>query len=197
MRKLILKMSMSLNGFVSGPNGELHWMSAKDNGAAKEWQLARAWDASLHIMGRKTFNDMKRHWPTSTDAYAAPMNSIPKAYFSTGAADAQQTNNANEEKDEGDIASWIAAPRLMGGLDSEIRKLKEGEGKPIIAWGGAGFARSLVPTGLIDEFQFLVYPVALPTGLEIFSKLDKPLNIELTALERFGSGVVAKTFHRA
>jgi dihydrofolate reductase len=79
MRKLILKMSTSINGFVGGPGGKLDWMQAGDKGDSKAWQLERAWDASLHIMGRTTFNDMKSAWPTSNDAYAGPMNAIPKA----------------------------------------------------------------------------------------------------------------------
>ncbi len=49
-------------------------MLASDGGGSKAWQLEQAWDASLHIMGRKSFNDMKSYWPTSDDAYAAPMN---------------------------------------------------------------------------------------------------------------------------
>jgi dihydrofolate reductase len=194
LRKLILKMSTSINGFVGGPNGELDWMLANDRGGSRAWQLARAWEAGLHIMGRKSFNDMKSHWPTSDDAYAAPMNAIPKAYFSRGGTHRSPTAEA---KGAGDIASWNAAPCLTGDLAAEIRKLKEGNGKSIIAWGGAGFARNLIPTGLIDEYQFLVHPVALPAGLEIFSRIDGPLRLELAALERFENGVIAKTFHQA
>jgi dihydrofolate reductase len=58
MRKLILKMSISINGFVAGPKGELDWMLANDGGGAKAWQLARTREAGLHIMGRKSFNAM-------------------------------------------------------------------------------------------------------------------------------------------
>jgi dihydrofolate reductase len=195
LRKLILKMSTSINGFVGGPNGELDWMLANDRGGSRAWQLARAWEAGLHIMGRKSFDDMKSHWPTSDDAYAAPMNAIPKAYFSRGGANDASTGA--EGKDEGDVESWNAAPCLAGDLAAGIRRLKEENGKPIVAWGGAGFARCLIPTGLIDEYQFLVHPVALPAGLEIFSGLDAPLRLELTALERFENGVVAKIFHPA
>jgi dihydrofolate reductase len=202
MRKLILKMSTSTNGFVGGPKGELDWMMAIDGGSSKAWQLARAWDASLHIMGRKSFDDMKSLWPVSDDDYAKPMNAIPKAYFSHGgakdAAAAPAPKGADAQaKGEGDIESWNEAPCLTGDLSAEIRKLKEEDGKPIIAWGGAGFARSLIRTGLIDEYQFLVYPVALPAGLEIFSKLDTPLRLRLAALEGFDNGVVAKTLHPA
>jgi dihydrofolate reductase len=202
MRKLILKMSTSINGFVGGPKGELDWMMAIDGGGSKAWQLARAWDASLHIMGRKSFDDMKSLWPVSDDDYAKPMNTIPKAYFSHGGAKDGGAPPAPKgadagEKGKGNIESWNDAPCLTGDLAVEIRKLKEEDGKPIIAWGGAGFARSLIRTGLIDEYQFLVYPVALPAGLEIFSKLDAPLRLRLAAVEGFDDGVVAKTLHPA
>ena len=192
MRRLILKMSMSINGFVGGPKGELDWMLASDDGGAKAWQLARAREAGLHVMGRKTFNDMKGHWPTSGDAYAAPMNTIPKAHFSRGGAEGADAEASGEG-----ARSWNEAPCLTGDLAAEIRKLKEEDGKPIIAWGGAGFARSLIPTGLIDEYQFLVHPVALAAGLEIFSRLEAPLRLQLAVLERFDKGVVAKIFHPA
>ncbi|HEY1607290.1 MAG TPA: dihydrofolate reductase family protein [Allosphingosinicella sp.] len=206
MRKLILKMSTSLNGFVCGPNGELDWMLAGDGGGSKAWQLARAWEAGLHIMGRKSFNDMKGFWPFSDDDYAKPMNAIPKACFSRhgptdggtrAPEDARRAGGEAEARNEGAVESWNAAPCLTGDLAEEIRTLKEANGKPIIAWGGAGFARSLIPTGLIDEYQFLVHPVAIPAGLEIFSGLDAPLRLMLAGLERFDNGVVAKVLHPA
>ncbi|HVZ06583.1 dihydrofolate reductase family protein [Rhodopila sp.] len=192
MRKLILKMSTSLNGFVAGPGGELDWMFTAPDGGSKAWQLARAWDASLHLMGRRTFEDMKGHWPTSDDTYAGPMNAIPKSYFSRHSGTERQPRELGRKG--GAIESWDAAERLTGDLAAGVERLKAMDGKPIIAWGGAGFARSLVPTGLIDEYQFLVHPVALPKGLEVFSGLDKPLRLDLVALERFDSGIVAKTF---
>ncbi len=202
MRKLILKMSMSTNGFVAGPHGELDWMFGGDQAGSKAWQLARAWDTSLHIMGRKTFNDMKSYWPTSKEAYAAPMNSIPKAYFSRSALSGSKSEERRKAihsagASEGDVESWDAAPCLTGDLATQIGKLKEQDGKPIIAWGGAGFARGLIPSGLIDEYQFLVHPVVLPAGLEIFSTLAAPLKLKLVAFERFDSGVLAKTFEPA
>ena len=65
MRDLILKMSISIDGFVGGPDGGI-----------------KIWNASLHIMGSRTFHDMAAYWPTSTEVFAAPMNQIPKAVFS-------------------------------------------------------------------------------------------------------------------
>ena len=48
--------------------------------------------------------------------------------------------------------SWAEAKVITGDLAQEIRELKEQVGKELIAHGGAGFAQSLIQTGLIDEF---------------------------------------------
>jgi len=77
---------------------------------------------------------------------------------------------------------------------TELKTLKAEDGKPIVAWGGTSFVRSLIPTGLVDEYQFIVFPVALPGGAEIFSGLEKPLGLKLVALDRFDSGVMAQTY---
>ncbi len=49
---------------------------------AKAWAVETLWNASLHIMGSRSFHDMAAWWPTSTDMFAPPMNQIPKAVFS-------------------------------------------------------------------------------------------------------------------
>lgn len=81
MRELILKMSMSLDGFVADAESGLSWVFGQDPAAAA-WTLEIVCNASLHIMGSRTFRDMAHFWPTSTEVFAAPMNQIPKAVFS-------------------------------------------------------------------------------------------------------------------
>lgn len=81
MRELILAMAMSLDGFVSGPEGETEWIFTGDEEAIA-WKVENAWNASLHIMGSRTFEGMARFWPTSANVFAPAMNQIPKAVFS-------------------------------------------------------------------------------------------------------------------
>src|SRR6476659_7251193 len=81
VRELILKMSLSIDGFVGNPDGGVKWLFDKDQEAAA-WTVETVWNASLHIMGSRTFHDMAAYWPTSTEVYAPPMNQIPKAVFS-------------------------------------------------------------------------------------------------------------------
>ena len=81
MRELILKMSVSLDSFVGGPEGEAGWVFGNDPQAVA-WTVDVVSNASLHIMGSRTFRDMAAHWPTAVGPFAAPMNQIPKAVFS-------------------------------------------------------------------------------------------------------------------
>ncbi len=76
-------------------------------------------------------------------------------------------------------------------------KLKKQPGKDLIAHGGAGFAQSLVQTGLIDEFWLLTHPVALGHGLPLFSLLRKPLYPKLATVTAFSSGAVAHVYRRS
>jgi dihydrofolate reductase len=204
MRKLVLKMSLSIDGFVGGPNGELDWLFRSIDDASTVWEVERLWDASLHIMGSRTFQDMKAWWPSSDEPYAPPMNAIPKAYFSRGGSGDATTTRALEDakrlfpRSAGDasphLESWESAAKLTGDLATEIATLKAGAGKPILAHGGAAFARSLIATGLIDEYHLQVHPVALGRGLAIFTDLPALLDLALTASQRFPAGAIANTY---
>lgn len=199
MRKLILKMNISLDGFVAGPNGEIDWMFTNLDDA-KSWIADTLWQAGVHIMGSRTYADMAAYWPASTDVLAAPMNEIPKVVFSrTGKA---TTTRALEDASriapvERAGASW-AQPRIASGdLAEEIARLKKEPGKDILAHGGAAFARSLVASGLVDEYQLVVHQVALGRGLSLFSDLPKPLPLTLVSTTRFGSAVLANILRPA
>ncbi|MEJ0082504.1 MAG: dihydrofolate reductase family protein [Puia sp.] len=193
MRKLIMKMSMSLDGFVGGPNGENDWVFKSSDETSRAWSVGQTWKAGLIIIGRKTFEKIGPYWPTAPGPFAAPMNEIPKAVFTnkgfTGIHPGAEQSPAT--------ASWATARIFDGDLAEGIRKLKAEPGKPILAIGGAGFMRSLIATGLIDEYQLLVHPVALGSGLPIFTDLAIPLYLKLVDEKTFPGGIIAKTFEPA
>src|SRR5678815_5043895 len=82
MRKLVLQMQVTVDGFVCGLDGELDWVFKTMDEAAGAWIVEHIRRAGMHAMGRRTYHDMAAHWPTSTEVYAAPMNEIPKVVFS-------------------------------------------------------------------------------------------------------------------
>src|SRR6185503_20634961 len=94
MRQLILKMSMSVDSFVGGPNGEIDWIFKRYDAGATAWTLETLWQAGVHIMGSRTFRDMAAHWPRSTEPIAAPMNEIPKVVFTRKGLDQAATTQA-------------------------------------------------------------------------------------------------------
>jgi dihydrofolate reductase len=208
MRKLILKMHVSIDGFVGGAGGKVDWLFQTMDPAAVAWTVDTVWNAGLHIMGSRTFHDMAAYWPTSTEVFAPPMNQIPKAVFSKqGPAILKNTNTealkdaARANAKDGQPAvlqpgaeSWTNPYVASGELKEEIAWLKSQEGKPIVAHGGAGFARSLVASGVIDEYHLLVHPVALGKGLPLFSELASPRALNLIKSLPFARGAVAQIY---
>lgn len=196
MRELILSMSMSLDGFVSGPAGEVDWIFSDDE-QAKAWKLQTVRNASLHIMGSHTFRDMAAFWPTSTMGFAAAMNQIPKAVFSKrGAAvlDGLAARTGTGQPLQAGAESWAQPYIAGGGIVDEIRRLKASGGKPIIAHGGAAFARSLIAHNLVDVYALLVHPIALGQGRPIFAELLAPRRLKRVGSKAFPGGAMAQIY---
>src|SRR5258706_13937033 len=171
MRDLILKMSISIDGFVGGPEGAVGWVFDGDP-EAKGWTLETVSNASLHIMGSRTFHAMVAHWPTSTEMFAPPMNQIDKAVFSRRGPEILKAINTTEALrgaranagagQSGELQpgaeSWAGAYVARGDLAEKVATLKVQEGKPLTARGGANFARRLIAPGLVDQYYLLVHP---------------------------------------
>jgi dihydrofolate reductase len=200
VRELILKMAISVDGFVSDLEGRNTWMFGADD-EAKAWAVDYIGNASLHIMGSRSFDAMAGYWPTSTNVFAPPMNQIPKAVFSRqGPAVLEKLNTAGASRStalQPGAESWAQAHVASGDLAAEIARLKAQDGKPIIAHGGVSFARSLVAQGLVDQFALIVAPVALGQGLPLFSELAAPRPLKLMSSKVFPGGAVAQIYRPA
>jgi len=182
-------MSITLDGFVCGPNGEMDWFlkTRSEDGAA--WAADKIGQAGAHLMGRKTFNDMAAFWPNASGVFAKPMNEISKIVFSKKGFDPSQKNESSSAK------TWAEAKVISGDLADGIRELKQQDGKPLVAHGGASFAQNLVLTGLIDEFWLLRHPVAIGQGLGLFTQIKIPLYLKLIETKTFSAGTVANIYH--
>lgn len=211
-RKLVLKMSVSLDGFVAGPNGEADWIFRSSGGSdSTQWVLDTLGGAGVHIMGSRSYHVMAAFWPYSEMPIAAPMNDIPKVIFSrTGLrntqvdptpalAEAKARNAARHgaTPTAAVLRSW-AEPTVAGGdLAEEILRLKEQPGSYILAHGGARFAQSLVASGLIDEYRLAIHPVVLGQGQPLFSALRSPVDLRLISAIPFASGAMAVVYQPA
>jgi dihydrofolate reductase len=184
MRKLILRISVSIDGFMESSNGKLDFARSRSpEGAA--WVAEKMAQAGAHLMGRKAFCEMASFWPTAGGVLAKSMNEIPKIVFSRKGFDPAQASSAK---------GWADAKIITGDLVEGITALKKQTGKDLMAHGGIEFAQNLVQTGLIDEFCIATHPVAAGSGFSLFEKLSKPLYLKLIETKVFSTGAMGHVY---
>jgi dihydrofolate reductase len=174
MRKLILKMHVSLDGFGT-PSGEVDWIFPAFDEDLQTWEVDGLWQAGVHIMGAAAYGYTAAHWPTSIEPFAPPMNEIPKVVFSSTM----------------ERADWGPASIASGDLVQEVERLKRERGRAVLAHGGARFVQALSRHRLVDEYRLVVHPIALGAGLPLFSD---SIDLELLSARTFATGAVALTY---
>jgi dihydrofolate reductase len=184
MRKVIYSMSVSLDGFIAGPNGEIDWTAPDEELHRFHNQQVR--EIGVHFCGRRLYEEMV-YWeavgenPSIADyelEFARIWKNLPKIVFSK-----------TLEKVEGN------ARLVRSGVASEVAGLKEKPGRDL-AVGGAGLASAFIKLGLIDEFRLFISPVVLGGGTPYFPALDERINLELVETRTFGSRVVYVRYRR-
>jgi dihydrofolate reductase len=180
VRKLIVGMHISMDGFVAGADGIPGYSSSDD--AVLQWIIdSLDDDVDTIVLGRVAYESMSAYWPTATDALANRMNSREKIVF---------TSNPT-------AASWHNTRMVTGDAAAEIARLKQRPGKGMMVQGGAALAQSATRAGLVDEFRLITHPVALGTGHALFSRLTEPLHLRLVKTTPFETGAVAHVYRPA
>ncbi|UGS37449.1 dihydrofolate reductase family protein [Capillimicrobium parvum] len=186
MRRLIYSMGVSLDGFISGPSGEIDW-SAPDE-ELHRFHNEQARELGIQLCGRRLYETMRpwddweqvRSEPSGAELeFAEIWRALPKLVFST-----------TLQRVEGN------AMLVRGDAVEEVTRLKEQPGKPL-AVGGAGLASELVRAGLVDEYRLFVNPVILGRGIPFFPPTDDRIALRLTETLTFGSKVVYTRYERA
>jgi dihydrofolate reductase len=176
MAALVLKMSVSLDGFVAPADGSTDWVAAGRSEDGARWTAETVSNAGAHLIGATTYARWADYWPGASGPFAEAMNEIPKVVFSNSLTSAE----------------WDETTIATGDLAEAVTRLKqERSGGYLLVQGGARFARSLVETGLIDEYRLVVHPVVLGAGERIFLA---PLTIEPDSTTVFSGGAVAHVF---
>jgi dihydrofolate reductase len=177
-RKLIYSMGVSLDGFISGPEGEIDWSGPDVE--LHRFHNEQARELGAHLCGRRLYEAMT-YWETVPDEPATPeperefariWQELPKIVFSSTLEQVQ--GNARLERSD-----VVAA----------VTRLKEQPGKDL-AVGGAGLAATLIRHGLVDEFGLFVSPVVLGGGTPFFPAGGERIALELLETRTFGSQVV-------
>jgi dihydrofolate reductase len=183
MRKLTYSMTVSLDGYIAGPDGAIDWTVPDEELFLFHTQQVQ--ETGVHLCGRRLYETMV-YWETAEESslvaehvkFAQIWKALPKVVFSTT------------------LESVVGNTRLAReGVGEEVSRLKEQPGKDI-AVGGAGLARACMKLELIDEWRLFVSPVLLGGGTPYFPPLEKGINLELVETKTFGSCVVYLRYRR-
>ncbi len=183
MRRLIYSMTVSLDGFIAGPDGGIDWSVPDEELFLFHTEQVR--EIGVHLCGRRLYETMV-YWETAEESplaavqveFAQIWKALPKVVFSTT------------------LQSVVGNTRLAkDGVGEEVSRLKERPGKGI-AVGGAGLARACMELGLIDEWRLFVSPVLLGGGTPYFPSLERGIDLELIETRTFGSRIVYLRYRR-
>ena len=185
MRKIILWMMVSIDGFFEGPDGDLDWHVVDDelhryfNG-----QLA---EMSAFLDGRVTYELMAQFWPTADQDPTNPepmvefsriWREMPKIVYSRTMDRADWNTTISREVDVEEIAALKAQP----GGDMVV--------------GGADLAAEFARLDLIDEYRLFVNPIILGRGRRLFPDSDVRRPLRLIGTKTFGNGVTLLRYGR-
>ncbi len=191
MRKLVLQMQMSVDGFVGG-DGQQAWQ-------IWDWVSDCPWDADLKkdfntffqavgtiLLSRKMAEEgYINHWAKAAERYPRD----PFYAFAKKITDLTKVVLSSKL----DHSRWERTTVAHGDLPSEVGALKRaGEGN-IAVFGGHGFASALIAHGLVDEYQFFINPAALGSGPNIFQSSGFR-DLRLAGSKAYACGIVANRY---
>jgi len=184
MRKVFLNMTMTLDGFFCGPNGELDWMSQTPDQELIDDIVAFFQGVDQGFIGYPTASGMIPYWlnvvqnPSASKeerAIAQAVNALHPFILSN-----------REEKLEWENTELLVV-KSDDDLVEAVKKIKQQPGKDLGVPGGIRTAQTFVRLGLIDEYMLMVHPVAIGKGQSVFTSR---VNLELVNVKTYKSGVM-------
>ena len=173
MRKIILDLAVSLDGFIEGPNGEIDWCILDDD------MNFDSFLASIDTLfyGRVSYDTWGNFQPE--DKASKPERELWKTVHS------KKKYVFSSQHRHDNKATFIHTD-----IADKVAEIKNEAGKDIWLYGGASLIKTFIQSGLIDRYQLSVHPIALGNGKPLFEDLKQRLHLKLVKTNVFQSGVV-------
>jgi dihydrofolate reductase len=173
MKKVILNLAVTLDGFIEGPNGEIDWCIMDDD--MDFGSFISSIDTIFY--GRVSYDAWGNFQPDTTTTPAEKelwkgIHSKNKFVFSS-----QNRQDSNATFINSDVANQVA-------------KIKQQGGKDIWLYGGASLIKTFINSNLIDIYKVSVHPVVLGAGKPLFEDLKERISLRLIETNVYKSGVV-------
>ena len=183
MGRIVAMMSLSLDGFIEGPDHDLSWHQVSEELHLEINEHLAASSAFLH--GGRMQRMMDDYWPTADqDPEATPaMRAFQKIWLTKPKIVFSHT-----------LAADDATVGVLRRVDkAEVQALKD-IAKGDLHVGGATIPAELARMGLIDEYRLYVVPTALGSGTPLFRER---VDLELLESRPYDNGVVRQRFRPA
>jgi dihydrofolate reductase len=179
MRTLRVFESISIDGYFTDAANGLGWAHASQDPEFADWVSGNASSGGELLLGRKTYQMMEAFWPTP--AAAQQMPDVAKGMNASRKYLASRTLSP----------TWNNTQLLRGDLLKAVADLKASDGPSITVLGSGDVAAQLGAAGLVDEYQFVIVPVALGGGRTVFTQTCR---LRLVGERAFAGGNVVVTY---
>jgi dihydrofolate reductase len=177
MRRVLVQQWVSVDGLVAGPNGETDLFDAVPDFAPSDRHNTALLDSVDEVLlGRRTYEDFVRFWPTADGEALAPLvNALPKTVASTTLG----------------AAPWGKHPpaRIVPDAVEHVRSRRTaGATGTTIVWGSITVMRALLRAELVDDLELFVAPVLLGTGTPLLDPAGPTVRLTLRDGETWPGG---------
>jgi dihydrofolate reductase len=180
MKKVILNLAVSLDGFIEGPNGEVDWMTFSEETGTALNDFIQEIDTILY--GRVSYELWGNHFPPDNSS------DFEKGFYS-------KVNKLNKYVFSSSKTGFDGNPAVINSdIPQHINRLKKQPGKNIWLYGGAGLISTFINLNLIDEIRMAVMPIVLGDGKPMFKEIKNRIKLKLLKSVSSESGVVALSY---
>jgi dihydrofolate reductase len=175
MRKVTFGCANSLDNFIAREDGSYDWLLHGDEANEVMREFWPKIDAM--VMGRRTYDIAQQFASRSKNKKEKPKTHIGqiKTYvFSRTLEPGERDGVTFLASDPGDF----------------VRQLKRQDGKEICIMSGGDLGCALLEAGVIDEIGFNIHPVLLGSGVPLFHRMSRQIDLDLLECRPFKNGCV-------
>ncbi|WP_308993445.1 dihydrofolate reductase family protein [Mariniflexile litorale] len=181
MRKLILIVHASLDGFVAGEYGEFD--NFKPSPENLDFVCSLTDDADAALVGRVSYQMLESYWSTAGDKENATKSDIKYSNWYKAADKIVLSKTLSNHTVKTKVISDNIAVSIQG--------IKAQSGKNILMFGSPTTFETLSHLNLIDEYWVIQYPVFFGKGIPFFNRIQNSSRLKLLSVKQFSEGEIA------
>jgi dihydrofolate reductase len=181
MRKLILIVHVSLDGFVAGEKGEFDNFRPSPENLDFVNSLTDEADAAL--VGRVSYQMLDSFWPTAGDKENATKSEIKYSNWYNNTEKIVFSKSLSKRKEK----TTVISDNIAG----SVLEIKSQVGKNILMFGSPTVFEMLNSLNLIDEYWVIQYPVFFGKGIPFFTRVQNSNSLKLLNIKEFSNGEIA------